>query len=308
MRMLKLNLILTLCMLLSLMAGCSDKEKNKPHQKSDTKRLMVDVHPKSNPLGGLSYTVIDTLRAKRRIYGVVRDEYWDDKGGVLGNEYFDVWYAAGRVTVTHGMYALEELMIARRYFHRTFGTIPDEKLSVILSADMTNYLMRTGREWWYYATVKEDTVIFQPVYVLAKRGLGPIAFSHEFFQWAMERLSDNRAPRWFVEGLASLMSDESHVLIEQLWEFDPSIWRKTPAEIETILKSEEMRDSSRIAYYHAYKMVETLESRYGFGPLTQFILRLGENEDLDAVSLEVFEKPYQEIVSIAAMYEIDTKE
>lgn len=305
MRMMKL--ILAGCILLSLAAGCS-KEEKKPQTAADSRRLDADLHPKSNPMAGLSPTVVDTLRAKRRIYEVTRDEYWDDKGGVLGNKNFDIWYPAGRVTVTHGMYALEELMIARRYFHRTFGTVPEEKLTVVLPRDMTDYLARTGREWWYYAVVKEDSVIFQPVYVLVKRGLGPIAISHEYSQWAIERLSKNRAPRWFVEGLASVMSNESKVLIDQLWEFDPSTWRKTPAEIETILKTEELREQSRIAYYHAFKMVKTLESQFGYGALTQFVMRLGDNDDLDAASREVFQKPYQELLALAARYELDKKE
>jgi hypothetical protein len=302
-----MKLVLIAFALIYLAAGCSG-DKKKQQKSPESRRLAADLHPKSNPLAGLTPSVVDTLRAKRRIYNVTRDEYWDDKGGVLGNEYFEVWYSPGRVTVTHGMFALEEAMFARRQFHRTFGAVPDEKLNVILPADMTNYLLRTGREWWYYSSVKEDTVIFQPVYVLVKRGLAPIAITHEYAQWAMERLSRQRAPRWFVEGLASLMSNEASVLIDQLWEFDRSSWRKTPSEIESILIKEEDRQSSRIAYYHAFKMMQTLEAQFGYGPLTQFIIRLGDNEDLDAVSRDVFNKSYQELIAMASNYEIDTKQ
>lgn len=302
------QLIVVLWIPLILASACSKEEKKPQTKATESRRLSADRHPDSNPMAGLSTTVIDTLRAKRRIYNVTRDEYWDDKGGVLGNQYFDVWYPPGRVTVTHGMYALEELMIARRFFHRTFGVVPDDKLTVVFPPDMTTYLEWTQREWWYYATVSEDSVVFQPVYVLVKRGLGPIAISHEYSQWAMERLSRKRAPRWFVEGMASVLSDEGLVLLEQLWEFDPSTWQMSPEEIERVLKGEEERQPTRIAYYHSFKMIKTLESRFGLEPLTQFIIRLGNTDDLDAVSREVFNISYRDLLTAATRYEIDRKE
>lgn len=290
----------------ALVSGCgADEEKSQPAP--PVQKLPADTHPKSNPFGGLTPSVIDTLRAKKRIYHVTRDEYWDDRGGVLGNDYFDVWYPAGRVTVTHGMLLLEEAMIARANFQMTFGKAPEDKLNLVMAADMTNYLLRAEREWWYYSVVKEDTLVFQPVYVLVKRGLGAIAISHEYSQWAVRKLSLGKAPRWLEEGMASLMSGEKNVLIDQLWEFDERSWKQTPDEIETILVSEKERQPTRIAYYHAFKMAEKLQATFGRDALAAFILKLGEAPDRDSASREVFNKSYKELLAAASTYSMDRK-
>ena len=53
-------------------------------------------------------------------YGIVRDEYWPDSGGVLGSDYLEVWYPVGRTTVTHGMRVFVEMGAGTRALQGVF--------------------------------------------------------------------------------------------------------------------------------------------------------------------------------------------
>ena len=157
---------------IALAAGCSEKKVDEsaksgalkhgtgtPGNPSDT---TGDFYA-TNPYFKIQGPLLDTLRVKKKRFEITRDEYWEDEGGVLGNQYFEIWYPAGRTTVTHAMYMFEELMPARKKFGEFFGTAPLELLVLKITKDLDEYKRLVNREWWYYSDMKGDSVTFSPV-------------------------------------------------------------------------------------------------------------------------------------------------
>ena len=66
----------------------------------------------------LSETILDTLRRLKKTHNVTRDEQWPGQGGVLGNDFFEVWYPEGVTMITHGMRVVDDMMHARAKFAR----------------------------------------------------------------------------------------------------------------------------------------------------------------------------------------------
>jgi len=286
--------------------GCGKKEKNlpKPPRSSKTSSGLTEGK-KADPMQYLPSTIIDTLRAKKRVFGVTEDEYFEDRGGVLGNDRFVVHYPPGKVTITHAMYLLEEAEFARRRVMRELGDFPVHKLHLVTSADLDHYRNRTGRDWWYYAEIKPDTIIFSPVYILRQRGIGTIAITHEICQWALKRVSKGNAPRWLEEGLSSLLSYEKSVLAEQLGEFKLMKLKMTPEEVEKALLDEKDKASARIAYYNAFKMTEKLADKFGARKLYAFAVELGKGGDKDSAAKKIFDIDYSKLLDISSRYEVE---
>jgi hypothetical protein len=259
--------------------------------------------PKSNPFGRLSATALDSLRALKKTHGITRDEYWDNEGGVLANDYFEVWYPPGRMTVSHGMRTFIEISPARERFEQFFGRTPQEPLIIHLIAYMEDYQEQTGREWWYYAELRSDTLIFQPVYVLDKRGLASIAIPHEYYQWALGRLTNFTASRWLEEGVASYLSGEGDILRAQIGEFPVETHPMTPARVDEVLIMEETKQDARIAYYHAYRMVENIVGDYGEDKLRALVLAMSDGLDLDEACRQTFKMSYDDLVERLAVFQ-----
>ena len=248
--------------------------------------------------------VMDSLRLKKKRYEVSRDAYWDDKGGVLENSFLELWYPPGPVTVTHGMHAFEQIFFARTKCRTFFGIVPAAKLKVVCAPEMEDYTKMTGRDWWQYSKIEKNQITYQPVYILHQRNLGEVAIQHEFVEWAIGQLSDGRAPRWLEEGLASHLSGEAILLANQLTEFKDQPLEMTFEQIEKQLAKEKDRVLTRIAYYHAYRMVETLISRQGESKLKNLVLKMRDDLDVNNACLIVFEKSYDEVLTEAMDYKI----
>ncbi|MEJ2721502.1 MAG: hypothetical protein P8181_10245, partial [bacterium] len=110
----------------AVIGSCGKKEKPEPETVATTDQPANQLETPSNRANSrdqsvLQGSVLDTLRAKKKRFNITRDEYWDGHGGVLANDYFEVWYTPGRTTVTHGMYVFEELMPAREKLKSFFG-------------------------------------------------------------------------------------------------------------------------------------------------------------------------------------------
>lgn len=263
-------------------------------------------YPEANKYGKLQGSVLDTLKAKKERFNITRDEYWEIEGGVLGNEYLEVWYPPGRTTVTHGMYMFEEIMPARQRFNALFGTVPTEPLVIYIAHELEPYKEETGREWWYYSEMKYDTLIFVPVYTLYKRGISPIAVPHEYYQWAIRKTSQHGAPRWLEEGMASHLSGEGELLLNQAYEFKQiANVVNTPEKVEEVLQGEKERGESRIAYYRSYRMVMELIETYGEDKVVGAIVEIGRGNTLDQAFDKVTGKSYSENLKIASDYEVD---
>jgi len=249
--------------------------------------------------------ILDSLRVKKQRFHITQDQYWEDQGGVLANEYFEVWYPAGAVTVTHGMYVFEELMPARKTFEEFFGDAPRELLVIRCSPNLDSYKLDTGREWWYYSEIKGDSAVFCPVWLLFKRAIAMVAVPHEYYQWAVRKTTRGGAPRWLEEGVASYLAGEGELLLNQMYEFASSDVSMTPEKIETVLQGEEDRQDSRIAYYHSYRMVKKLIETFGEDRFKQAVLQIGMGKDLDQAFMTSVQKDYAAVLQVATDYTVD---
>jgi len=160
----------------------------------------------------LTQTEMDTLRSFKKRLRVTRDQYWDDRGGVLGNEWLTVWYPAGNLTPMHGMAVFDRVDRAREQARLLFGRVPAAMLTIVCSASMDSYGEETGREWWHYSRIEGDKIVLQPVATIAMRGLIEIVPAREYYEWTIGKLSERKAPRWVEEGFASLISGERDVV------------------------------------------------------------------------------------------------
>ena len=307
------KLVLFMCILCAaaVLASCGKKEEQQEPETVATTEQPADeakrpAHwPESGDRGKLQGSVVDTLRVKKKRFNITRDQYWDEQGGVLGNDYFEVWYPPGRTTVTHGMYVFEELMPARKKLADFFGKAPEELLVIKATVSIEAYKAATGRDWWYYSVIKGDSITFSPIFVLYKRGLSNIAIPHEYYQWSIQKITRYGAPRWLEEGMASYLSGEGKILLDQMYEFKNDDIEMTLERIEEVLQGEPARKESRIAYYRSYRMVKKLIDTYGVEKLRDVILAIGYGQTVG----DAFESTYgvgmDDIMKVATEYEVD---
>jgi hypothetical protein len=249
--------------------------------------------------------VMDSLRVMKKRYGVTRDEYWDDKGGILANDFVEVHYPPGPTTVTHGMHTLEQIVFAREKCRSYWGEVPAGKLEVICTEEMEDYTKETGREWWHYSKIEDDKITFQPIYILYQRGLGEIAIAHEYHEWAIGKLTGGKMPRLLAEGFASYLSGEKDLLRQQVAHLSEEDIKMTPEEVESTLKQESKKDRSRVAYYHALRLVTGILFHYGDDGMQQVMRRMHDGVTLDSAFQKMCDKTYEEVLRQVADYKGD---
>ena len=301
---------LTVAFAVALLAGCGGDKKQPEVAQTETpggaKAGDTEFqYPPANPLYKVQGSTLDSLRVKKKRFDITRDEYWEDEGGVLANKYFEVWYPAGGTTITHAMYVFEELVPARKKLEEYFGQAPEDLFVVRNTLEIDVYKRLTGREWWYYADIKGDTATFVPVYTLYKRGISPIAVPHEYYQWAVRNITRHGAPRWLEEGIASRLSNEGPLLLDQLYEFDTENLSMTPERIEEVLQGEEDRRDTRLAYYHSYRMVERLAEKYGEDKVKSAVTLIGLGKTLDQAFTAAFGADHATVVKQALDYTVE---
>jgi hypothetical protein len=259
------------------------------------------VSPPENQAEIRNFTVseLDSLRAMKKRNGVSRDEYWDDRGGVLANDVVEVWYPPGKLTVSHGMYVLDYAVKCRREIADLFGETPEGALQIICTQTMDAYTEFTGRDWWNYAKIEENRITYQPITVLAARGLLDIALPREYYEWSIGRIAGDDAPRWLVEGTASRLAGEETILQDNLTEFRGEPVKMSLEDIEAALEADSDRKQARLAYYNAYMMVKRLDHEFGLDAVAQMLVSLGDGQGLDDASRSAFKLPYEELVSTA---------
>ena len=262
------------------------------------------AHDEGSKVRGLNATEIDTLRRWKSELGVTRDEYWDGRGGVLANGWAEVWYPPGSLTVSHGMHVFKRVGAARSRTRILFGRVPDVRLTIICSTTLQSYSKETGYQWWQYARIEDERITFQPVIVLAKRGLVDIAPDREYYRWAIRRLSDDESPVWLEHGFASVLAGEGKVLKDNLVEFpDDPVLRPLDA-VEKALKKYNVKKDSRIAGYNAFKTAEKLVSQHGEAAVAQMIAALGDGSSLDSASKRHLGEPWDDAVTSAVSWQI----
>ncbi len=298
----------------ALAAGCGDKKETgsaksgasrsqtgSPGNPSDTTGSFYAT----NPFFQIQGPLLDTLRVKKKRFEITRDEYWEDEGGVLANPYFEVWYPAGRTTVTHAMYMFEELMPARKRFAESFGEAPLDLLVIRISKELEDYKRFVNRDWWYYADIKGDSMTFSPVYILVKRGIAEIAIPHEYYQWAIGKITQNGAPRWMEEGMASYLSGEGDILLDEVYEFSETDVSMSPERIEEVLQGEQDRRESRIAYYRSYRMIQQLIDKHGEEKVREAIVLIGRGNTLEQACTKALNMGYAALLQDASDYTVD---
>jgi hypothetical protein len=146
----------------------------------------------------LNQTELDSLRAMKITHHIVRDEYWDMKGGVIGNDRMEVWYPGRKVYIIQAMATLKQMDEVAEQINKSFGRLPSEKLVVVCAPDMDTFRKATGRDWWHYSLIKGDTLSFQTPMTLFMRGLLTVAARQEYSRWALNRMTNGKAPQWTV--------------------------------------------------------------------------------------------------------------
>jgi hypothetical protein len=303
----RLFILLTVVLAL-IAAGCGGKEKESEIARQEEPKDPTETdfkYPQANPTFKIQGALLDSLRVKKQRFGITRDEYWRERGGVLANQYFEVWYPRGEASVTHGMYVFEELMPARAEFEAYFGSAPGELLKINIATEIDVYQRLTGREWWYYADMKGDSLTFVPVYTLYKRGISDMAVPHEYYQWAIRKLTLHGAPRWLEEGMASHLSKEGDLLLEQMYEFFREDHSMSPEKIEEVLQSEDNKRDARIAYFRSYRMVKRLMEEYGEENLKKAIVLIGLGRTLDQAFSDALGIDYSAVLAAASDYTVD---
>jgi len=250
---------------------------------------------------------LDTLRRWKGELQVTRDEYWDDRGGVLANSWAEVWYPPGKVTVSHGLYTLKRIDHARAQTRALFGEVPETPLTIICSNTLESYRDEAKRDWWQYSRVDDDRIIFQPVVMLAKRGLVDVAPEREYYRWAMRRLSGKKVPLWLEYGFASVLAGEGKILSDNLIEFpdDPII--RPLKDVDRALKNNKVKKDVRIASYDAWMTANQMVERHGRRAVAQTIAALGKGASLDDASREYLGQSWDDAVAAAIMWEADWK-
>ena len=307
--------VLALCVAAAVV-GCSGAEETKDDLGSTSPDTVVATRkvsemdpeqyiPPDRATIGITPAIRDTLRRLKKHHRINRDEAWKGEGGVLANDYMEVWYPEGRTAVTHAMRVFNVVMPALYKFKAYYGRTPDERLVINCAPHLKAYKQQTGREWWYYSHISGDTLTFQPIFVLVKRQIDGVAMTHEYFQWAIQKLSRYGAPRWLEEGFASYFSGEEDILVAQMLEFPDATQEMTPRRIEAILDTEETRKESRIAYYRSYRMVTKIVDTYGDDRLKKAVNLLGQGHRLDDAFKGAFGVGYDEVVRVATDYSIE---
>ena len=289
--------------------GCgksSDKE-TETAQKTQSKKMPTQQafetpeHLKQYGKGPayLPEAIMDTLRRLKKTHDVTRDEKWPGQGGVLGNDFFEVWYAEGSTTITHAMRAINDMMHARAGFVRVFGDAPMERLVIVLPPYLEQYKDWTGRDYWHYSDLRADTMTIQPIPTLLKRGLLDVALRHEYYQWALGHFTNYGAPRWMEEGVASHFSHEGYILEQNAAEFSEEAHDLSIDKIEQALVLEESRQDTRGAYYLAHRMVASLVERYGEEKLVETLMLMAQGYDIDDACQKVYGMGYESLRDLA---------
>ncbi len=243
---------------------------------------------------------LDSLQSMQFTLGITRDEYWKGYGGVIGNDDIEVWYPQGKVNVLQGAAVLKLAEGARERTQALFGRAPKDHLVIVCAGNLDVFRWATGRQWWHYSLIKGDTISLQAPLELHTRGLLTVVAPREYYEWAIIRLSNDKAPRWVQEGVASYLAGEAPVLEDLRQDFGTlGPLAIPPKEMEKLLEKETDRQETRRAYYNAYRMVEELVQKHGAAGLAAFINAMPEMSDLDAASQTAFGETYDAMLAEA---------
>jgi hypothetical protein len=255
--------------------------------------------------GKLFEDVLDSLRAKKERYRITRDQYWAGRGGVLANDFFELWYPPGGATVDHGMYAFGLLVGAKKKFHRSVGRDPGDRVTIFCSSSMESFTEQTGIEWWLYSRIDGDEIHYQPIEILFLRNLADVAVPRSYHEWGIIKLSGGRAPHWFTEGMSSLLADEEFFLEAQLEEFQGENLKMTYEQIDSAFDKKNDKKAYRIAAYNAFRMARRLVAAHGREKTAEVMELMGEGESAKAAFEEAYGQPYDDLMEYVLTFTVN---
>jgi hypothetical protein len=172
--------------------------------------------------------------------------------------------------------------------------------------DLDDYRDQTGYAFHRLYQDRGDVVIVEPARILVARGLAAHAAFHLVAARILADLSGGvELPAWLIQGLAHYLAEDGPHFHGQLAMYrghQPVVLE--PVQIEAILRGPPDADDEidrwqfRAAGYSAFLMAwELVEHRGGLAPVRALLNRIGDGEDPDTVSRELFG---QDLVSLAA--------
>lgn len=279
--------------------GCGSTDQDRPAKgQRPVYKVPVQFNRELNPFE------LDSLRTMKATWGITRDEYWDEHGGVIGNADIEVWYPQGKVNILQGAAMFKYAEQARSKTKAVFGRVPKDHLVIVCAGNLDIFKWATGRQWWQYSLIKGDTISVQAPIDLHTRGLLPVVAPREYYEWAVIKLSAGKAPRWLQEGMASYLSGEAPILEDQRQDF-ASLGPVgiPPEQTEKTLFLEKDRRETRRAYYNAYRMVEELVMKHGEPAVAGFVTAIADEFDLNAASKRAFGEDYNALLAEASQWE-----
>lgn len=274
-----IRLIPIVILLVLVTAGCGEGKKEEVAAKKE-------------------FRIPDSLLSPIDGYRLTRDDYHPVTGGIMENREIVLHYSASEVA---RYLAVETFGIARDaclLIREEIGPPSDGQAVLIGARDLDEYRFLTRKEWWYYGVVRGDTIYFEPLDIMLKRGIAKVAVTQKIAQMALEKRSGGRIPLWMKEGLASRLADEWPIIKAQRAEFNDGKYDVTPPpeRIEAVLEAADDRPLTRIAFYCAHVMVDRLVGEFGMERIMTFLDLLGEGRSSDEASGEAFGIDYASLL------------
>ncbi len=276
----RLTIVLLGCVLAALVISCG-KESDRKDAASEQE-----------------FRIPDSLLAPLQGYKLTRDDYHPIEGGVMANADIELHYPASNVarycaTKIFG-YARDGLnKVTEQIARPTTG-----RIVLIGAKDLDEYKFLTRKEWWYYGLIQGDTIYFEPLDIMIKRGIAEMSVVQKIAQVALKRISNDSLPLWLRESIASYISGEREIVMMQVEEYRRQDWNidPSPSTIEHDLRVAEERTDTRIAFGAAFRMLENLLEFSTLDDAVRFARLLGEGSSLDEASREVFGIDYEALI------------
>jgi hypothetical protein len=262
--------------------------------------ITVGCGKESKEEADAKFRVPDSLLSPLDSYKLTKDEYHPVRGGVMANRELELHYPASEVARYVAVKTFGYAMEAHRKAEAAYGRLAEEPVHMIGAKDLDEYRFLTRKEWWYYGVVEGDTIYFEPLDIMLKRGILEMGVTQKICQIALDRRSGGRIPIWLKEGLASRLAEEWEILEAQKTEFESGEYDLTPSpeQIEEALVDASDRPLTRIAFYGAYIMVDSLLSISDWESIEEFIDLIGEGRGYDEASLEAFGTDYESLLGM----------
>ena len=250
--------------------------------------------------------VPDSLLTKKEPFDLVLDEYHPVKGGDIANEDILIHYPPTQLYEFMSGKMFGIAFKSYKEIEEKIGRPSDGRVVCIGAKDMDEYKLLTRKDWWYYGTIKGDTIYFEPYHVMLKRfdrvsdqNIAQIGFRQKFAQMALDRKSGGNIPTWLKESMASYYADEGYVLKAQAaqWRDEYYDFRVTAEELNQYM------GLTRVSFYIAYQMFENLMEISSESRILEFVEKLGKGYSLDQASTEVFGFDYDTMISKISDYE-----